>query len=229
MIINRENITSTHLHAFDTNSLVYKHFSGKFGISEPHIFEFLETLESNFKIARLPLDMHANKIKTLLRGRAKDSVPDDLKDYNLIKETLISRFGDPVVILQNISDLHTSTVGQIESKCVPMPNWENIEFAAKQHLILIRKAEKINNHPRVGAYEQIFSSGYRNITLINCLPHEFAFDLRQLQNQTDPKTLYILIKERFQCIFQQSSKNADTTQFNEDFEDLSDNDSENDI
>ena len=53
MIINRENITSTHLHAFDTNSLVYKHFSGKFGISEPHIFEFLETLESNFKIARI--------------------------------------------------------------------------------------------------------------------------------------------------------------------------------
>ena len=205
-ILKNEKITTSRLSNYESKELPYKEFSGGKGMSDLHIFEFLNILNTNFKIARTAENIKAQIVKKLLRGAAKLAIPDDIGSFTEIKSILISRFGNPIVILADIMELHKS-VGKIPSKYCQKPPWHKIEESARNHLLLIRKAEQLSANPM--AIPEIFSSGHRNFNLIKLISHEYNEDLKSAINTTDERTMYKLIVQRFEQILASAASNID--------------------
>ena len=206
VILKSERITTSQLSVQESKQLPYKTFSGSKGMSELHIYEFLRILDNNFKIARTPDNIKATVLKKLLKAGAKLSIPEDLNNFTEIKNILISRFGNPIVILGDIMELHKN-VGKIPSKYCPNPPWKKIEECARNHLLLIRKAEQLStNHM---AKPEIFSSGHRNFNLIKLMSHEYNEDLKAVINTTNESDLYRMIVQRFEQILASASSNME--------------------
>ena len=205
-ILKSERITTSQLSVQESKQLPYKTFSGCKGMSELHIYEFLRILDNNFKIARTPDNIKATVLKKLLKSGAKLSIPEDLNNFTEIKNILISRFGNPIIILGDIMELHKN-VGKIPSKYCPNPPWKKIEECARNHLLLIRKAEQLStNHM---AIPEIFSSGHRNFNLIKLMSHEYNEDLKAIINTTSESDLYRMIVQRFEQILASASSNME--------------------
>ena len=201
-IINKEGISTITLNTVDIEGLLYEKFSGEISLNCPHIFEFLANLNSNFKISRTPAMLKAVKIKECITGNAKLVIPDDLKDFDRIVHLLVVRFGDPILILESIIDIHKE-VGVIQSQLQENPPWVEIEKRAGKHLQLLRKAERINPE----SLSHVYENPYRNFLLLSFLPHEASIDLKSMQeNKIDTKTLYYLIVQKFEMIFHSASK-----------------------
>ena len=205
-ILKSERITTSQLSIQESKQLPYKTFSGCKGMSELHVYEFLKILDNNFKIARTPDNIKATVLKKLLKAGAKLSIPEDLNSFTEIKNILISRFGNPIIILGDIMELHKN-VGKIPSKYCPNPPWKKIEECARNHLLLIRKAEQLStNHM---AIPEIFSSGHRNFNLIKLMSHEYNEDLKAIINTTSESDLYRMIVQRFEQILASASSNME--------------------
>ena len=113
-ILRRERITSTNFSSLDAKNLQYKEYSGNSSIKDIHVYEFIQTLENNFKIAKTSANFKATITKNLLKGQAKLCIPEDMTDFQNIISLLLQRFGSPVIILQNLLRLHLQ-VGKIPS------------------------------------------------------------------------------------------------------------------
>ena len=205
-VLKNEKITTSRLSNYESKELPYKEFSGGKGMSDLHIFEFLNILNTNFKIARTTENIKAQIVKKLLKGAAKLAIPDDIVSFTEIKSILISRFGNPIVILADIMELHKN-VGKIPSRYCQRPPWHKIEESARYHLLLIRKAEQLSANPM--AIPEIFSSGTRNFNLIKLISHEYNEDLKSAINTTDERTMYRLIVQRFEQILASAASNID--------------------
>ena len=205
-IIKAERITTSQLSHAESKQLPYKEFNGSKGLQEPHIWEFFNILDTNFKIARTAENIKAQVLKKLLKGSARLAIPEDLNDYTQIKQILISRFGNPVIILSDILELHKN-IGKIPSKYCQRPPWHKIEDAAKNHLMLIRKAEQLAKNRM--AVPEIFASGHRNFNLLMLISHEYNEDLLAMMPHTDERTMYSHIVARFEQILASASSNLD--------------------
>ena len=225
-ILRRERITSTNFSSLDAKNLQYKEFSGNSSIKDIHVYEFIQTLENNFKIAKTSANFKATITKNLLKGQAKLCIPEDMTDFQNIISLLLQRFGSPVIILQNLLRLHLQ-VGKIPSRSCINPDWRRIEEAAKNHMYLIRKAEilAINESAR----PQIYSNSFRNHNLISILPHELVDDLKYLQHSLPDSELYKCIIQRIEQTLQAAASNLDHSitdrqTFNENLHDKSSSD-----
>jgi len=205
-IIKTGRITTSQLSHAESKQLPYKEFNGSKGLQEPHIWEFFNILDTNFKIARTAENIKAQVLKKLLKGSARLAIPEDLNDYTQIKQILISRFGNPVIILSDILELHKN-IGKIPSKYCQRPPWHKIEDAAKNHLMLIRKAEQLAKNRM--AVPEIFASGHRNFNLLMLISHEYNEDLLAMMPHTDERTMYSHIVARFEQILASASSNLD--------------------
>ena len=205
-IIRSEKITISQMNSADSKEVSYKEFNAGRSMTDPHIYEFISTLEMNFRICRTPTNVRPTILKRLLKGSAKLAIPDDLTDYQTMIEVLLQKFGNPIVILTNILDLHLK-VGTIPSKSCQKPPWQKIEDTCKNHLFLIRKAEALRENPT--ARPQIFENSYRNFHLINLISHEMNEDLKVLQNSSEVSEMYRKIVKRFEEILASSSSNID--------------------
>ena len=205
-IIKAERITTSQLSHAESKQLPYKEFNGSKGLQETHIWEFFNILDTNFKIARTAENIKAQVLKKLLKGSARLAIPEDLNNYTQIKQILISRFGNPVIILSDILELHKN-VGKIPSKFCQRPPWHKIEDAAKNHLMLIRKAEQLAKNRM--AIPEIFASGHRNFNLLMLISHEYNEDLLAMMPHTDERTMYSHIVARFEQILASASSNLD--------------------
>ena len=205
-ILRREKITSTNFSSLDAKNLQYKEFSGNWSIKDIHIYEFIQTLENNFRIAKTSANFKATITKNLLKGQAKLCIPEDMTDYQSIISLLLQRFGSPVIILQNLLKLHHQ-IGKIPSRSCVNPDWRRIEEAAKNHMYLIRKAEILASNE--SARPQIFSNSQRNHNLISILPHELVDDLKYLQHSLPDSDLYKCIIQRIEQTLQAAASNFD--------------------
>ena len=219
-IIRSEKITISQMSSNDSKELPYKEFNAGRSMHDAHIYEFLSTLEMNFRICRTPTNVRPQTLKRLLKDSAKLAIPDDLNDYQRIVDILIQKFGNPIVILSNILDLHQG-VGRIPSKYCQRPPWQKIEETCKNHLFLIRKAEALAKNEV--AYPQIFESSYKNFHLINLMSHEWNDDLKTLQHSSEVGHMYRLIVKRFEEILASASSNIDHTDIKYDIKPKKDN------
>ena len=121
-ILRREKITSTNFSSLDAKNLQYKEFSGNWSIKDIHVYEFIQTLENNFRIAKTSANFKATITKNLLKGQAKLCIPEDMTDYQSIISLLLQRFGSPVIILQNLLKLPLQ-IGKIPSRSCVNPDW----------------------------------------------------------------------------------------------------------
>ena len=208
LIIGTERITLSHSTA-NSKDLSYKEFSAGRGMHDAHIYEFLTSLETNFRISRTPENMKSQVLKDKLRGLAKLAISDDLNDFRQICAILLHKFGNPIEILSHILDLHQE-VGKIPSKYCQRPPWQKIEDVCKSHLQLIRKAESLSKDPR--AWPQIFENSFRNFHLINLISHEWNDDLKSQRDNIDPGEMYRLIVNRFESILTSAASNIEFTE-----------------
>ena len=205
-VIRAERITTSQLSSAESKQLPYKEFTGNKGLLDGAVYEFFNILDTNFKIARTTDNIKAQVLKKLLKGAARFAIPEDLNDFNQIKRILISRFGNPVIILSDILELHKG-IGKIPSKYCQKPPWHKIEDAAKAHLMLIRKAEQLAKNKM--AIPEIYASGHRNFHLISLISHENNEDLLAMMAHTDERTMYSYIVQRFEQILATATSNID--------------------
>ena len=176
---------------------------------DAHIYEFLTSLETNFRITRTPENIKSQVLKDKLKGLAKLAISDDLNDFQHICAILIHKFGNPIEILSHILDLHQE-VGKVPSKYCQRPPWQKIEDVCKSHLQLIRKAESLSKDQR--AWPQIFENSFRNFHLINLISHEWNDDLKSQRDHINPGEMYRLIVHRFESILTSAASNIEYTE-----------------
>ena len=209
LIIGSERITLSQSHA-DSKDLSYKEFSAGRGMHDAHIYEFLNSLETNFRITRTPENLKSQTLKSKLIGSAKFAIPEDLNNYRHIVQILIQKFGNPIEILSHILKLHQE-IGKIPSKYCQRPPWEKIEDVCKSHLLLIRKAEFLSRDPK--AWPQIFENSFRNFHLINLISHEWNDDLKSIRDSIDAGQMYKMVVKRLEEILTSASSNIDHTEY----------------
>ena len=190
--------------------MVYKEFSGILSLKDCHVYEFLQTMQSNFKIAKTSHSVKATICKNLLRGGARLAVPDDCEDFSVIAGILLQRYGSPVVILQTLLRLHAN-IGRIPSRMCAHPNWPKIEDMAKSHMFLLRRAETLSVNQ--SAIPQIYNNSYRNHQLMSILPHESLDQLKIIQNSQNDQVLYQQIALHLDNILRNASSNNDMVNY----------------
>ena len=211
VIIGNEKITISHSKT-SNKDLSYKIFSNGMGANDCHVYEFLQTLENNFKILRISCDQRkATILKENLRGTARLSV-EDITNYKQAVNLLVEKFGNPIAILTNINRLHQAT-GMIPTTFTSRPPWQRIEDTTRSHMILIRKAEALSGgtgqHDKSCSY--LFSDNFRNDMLLKLLSHEWNEDLKNLQSTLHPAELYKLIIDRYETVLRSASRNVSHT------------------
>ena len=207
-VIRTEKITVSQMATSDSKELQYSTFSGAHGQGDKNVYEFLESMEENFKILRTPHHVKSIIMKKQLRGSAQMSIPESLNDSENIKEILLNKFGDVNEIYSNILNLHKK-VGGIPSELSPSPEWAIIEETSKKHLEIIKKAESLRNCQE--APSLVFSSQLRNHELMKYLPHNHQSQLLKLKGSINANQFYNIIKNQIEEILNNATRMGNNT------------------
>ena len=208
--INEQRITITQMSVADSREVTYPTFSGEISLTHKHIFEFLTSLENNFKILKTPSNVQAHICRRQLEGSAALTIPETLVDYTAIKSILLKKFGNIWYILSAIMAFHIK-IGKLPSQQCENPSWQRIESVAKDHISLIRKAEAIlGNHPK--AESSVLTSDTRNFQLLELLPHNLTTDLKRIVNHTDARAFYSMITTKFEDALSEATSNISNRQ-----------------
>ena len=127
--------------------LQYWYFRGTDELHDKNIYEVLQNHERNHKLQGISEKMKGYILKEHLKTPAKDEIPDDKCNYQEIKTLLLQRYGDKIDLLWKLQD-HHGKIGKVPPRTGENVKWKEVAENCKQHLTLLRKAEKLINNTK---------------------------------------------------------------------------------
>ena len=166
----------------------------------PHLYEFLEKLQSNFKILQTEEEVRASILKENLAGIAGTLISDSMENESEIIDILEENFGDITHILNQIRNLHfkIGIVPDAKNNQGGLQLQKRAEVAL-EHFNLMRRAEVILAFKKC---DELYSSHHQH-TIVQLLPIDDQ--LKRARMTCKGVDSFNDLKSKFEDIFSSAS------------------------